>query len=162
MRLLHLQAAWLVCDRASYSWLSSYPVSHCRCTAARGRSTLTSDVVLLPWPCRCRAEQLCHIFRNGLDAMWLATTLTDVQKVSAVARGQSGSTAGSSAIDGLSAMSEEQWMSESICVFQGDMTDEVSEGSCAVLPPAVLPPAVLPPVLPPVLNRPADGKKPRP
>ena len=29
----------------------------------------------------CRAEQLCHLFRNGMDNMWLATSTEHVQKL---------------------------------------------------------------------------------
>lgn len=33
----------------------------------------------------CRAEQLCHLLRNGLDAMWLATAINEVHPLSSAA-----------------------------------------------------------------------------
>lgn len=34
----------------------------------------------------CRAEQLCHLFRNGLDSMWIATSEQSIKPVSAAGR----------------------------------------------------------------------------
>ena len=38
--------------------------------------------------CWCRAEQCCHLIRNGLDAMWLATTEDELQRLSSALPGR--------------------------------------------------------------------------
>ena len=79
----------------------------------------------------CRAEQLCHLFRNGLDAMWLATSETEVQRLSSTAASRTSTpllvrkmgtnaTAAEDVDDDWKRMSEGDWLAESIRVFQGD------------------------------------------
>ena len=76
----------------------------------------------------CRAEQLCHLFRNGLDAMWIATSEESVQRLASMRLAESfTASADEAATDDWKHMSEEDWLSESIRVFQGDLTNELDK-----------------------------------
>ena len=80
----------------------------------------------------CRAEQLCHLFRNGLESMWLATSATSVERLhvgepTVAAPAAAAGAAAPAASSGLDEMTEEQWLIESIHVFQGDITNEMDK-----------------------------------
>ena len=77
----------------------------------------------------CRAEQLCHLFRNGLDAMWLATSEDNVIRLSMPDRNLGSFKKISTDVEAedWKSMSEEDWLSESIRVFQGDTTNEMDK-----------------------------------
>jgi hypothetical protein len=60
----------------------------------------------------CRAEQLCHVLRNGASCIWLATEESCERIITPASAAK---------------VTEEQWLSETIRVFGGDCTDEVDK-----------------------------------
>jgi len=90
--------------------------------------------------CWCRAEQVCHILRNGLDGMWLARSATDIQKLSSTRTAEtlaapldeasmsylSGSFKSKRKDDWMT-FTEEEWLIESMRVFQGEVTQDMDK-----------------------------------
>jgi hypothetical protein len=104
----------------------------------------------------CRAEQLCHLFRNGMDDMWLATSVERIERLhacqadnplapwparpaAAASRLKRAATAVKMSNTALASMrvepvaevrrpmTEQDWLNESVRVFQGDITKEMDK-----------------------------------
>ena len=61
----------------------------------------------------CRAEQLCHILRNGDSSVWLSTGGESCQRLATPAS--------------AARKTEEEWLHQTLCVFDGDCSSEMDK-----------------------------------